>query len=175
MNRGCGYIEQGVMRFYNENECRQWLHSRNRLRPNELSTAFAHTIAYPESEYGIYGVAHWIAHSLPHRLPSLLWITEWGIWPSCENLHLYYTVRRSYGDLDLLEEKAGHLFLGFEAEDLASFLQIAMLNGWGGYLLTDANYVNIFFSHDEYLKFLAEVDDNLDEARKEFPASNVPQ
>jgi len=50
-------------------------------------------------------------------MPTLLWITEWGIWPSSENLE-------------------------HETEDLASFMQIAMLNGWGGYVLTDANYVN---------------------------------
>jgi hypothetical protein len=30
-----------------------------------------------------------------------------------------------------------------------------MLNGWGGYLLTQAGYVNAFFSHDEYIEFFA--------------------
>jgi hypothetical protein len=45
--------------------------------------------------------------------------------------------------------------LEHEAEDLASFLQIAMLNGWGGYVLTHANYMNAFFSHDEYIDFFA--------------------
>ena len=42
-----------------------------------------------------------------------------------------------------------------EAEDLASFLQVAMLNGWGGYVLTHGNYMNAFFSHDEYIDFFA--------------------
>jgi hypothetical protein len=43
-----------------------------------------------------------------------------------------------------------------------------MLNGWGGYFLTDANYVNAFFSHDEFIDFFAERDDNLADVRKEF-------
>ncbi len=30
-----------------------------------------------------------------------------------------------------------------------------MLNGWGGYSLTQADYVNAFFSHDEYIDFFA--------------------
>jgi len=30
-----------------------------------------------------------------------------------------------------------------------------MLNGWGGYILTEANYVNAFFSHDEFIDFFA--------------------
>jgi hypothetical protein len=40
-------------------------------------------------------------------------------------------------------------------KDLTSFLQIAMLNGWGGYVLTQAEYLNAFFSHDEYIDFFA--------------------
>ena len=67
-------------------------------------------------------MAHWIATSLTYRMPTLLWITEWSIWPSSENWHLHYKLRHSYGDLRLLHEAPGHLFLGHESEDLASFL-----------------------------------------------------
>jgi hypothetical protein len=98
----------------------------------------------------------------------LLWITEWGIWSSSENLHLYYKLRQTYGDYRLLNEAPGHLFLDHEAEDLASFLQIAMLNGWGGYVLTQMDYVNAFFSHDEFIDFFAQHDDNLADVRAEF-------
>jgi hypothetical protein len=65
-----------------------------------------------------------------------------------------------------LQEAPGHLFLEHESEDLASFLQIAMLNGWGGYVLTQANYVNAFFSHDEFIDFFATLDSNLAEVRE---------
>jgi hypothetical protein len=34
--------------------------------------------------------------------------------------------------------------------------------------LTEANYVNAFFSHDEYINFFAENDGNLADVRKEF-------
>jgi hypothetical protein len=74
-------------------------------------------------------------------------------------------------DLQLLHEAPGHLFLEHESEDLASFLQIAMLNGWGGYILTQADYVNAFFSHDEYIDFFAKLDSNLLEVRKELGIS----
>ncbi len=103
-----------------------------------------------------------------YREPALIWITEWGIWGSSENWHLYYRLRQSYGDLRLLHEAPGHLFLGHESEDLTSFLQIAMLNGWGGYILTQANYANAFFSHDEYIDFFAAQDGSLAELVKEF-------
>jgi hypothetical protein len=46
-----------------------------------------------------------------------------------------------------------------------------MLNGWGGYILTQADYVNAFFSHDEYFDFFAKLDDKLLEIRKELGIS----
>jgi hypothetical protein len=46
-----------------------------------------------------------------------------------------------------------------------------MLNGWGGYILAQADYVNAFFSHDGYIDFFARLDSNLLEVRKEFGIS----
>lgn len=74
----------------------------------------------------------------------------------------------------LLHEAPGHFFLEHEAEDLASFLQIAMLNGWGGYILTQADYVNAFFSHDEYIDFFDKQENHLAEIRMSlFPQEKV--
>jgi hypothetical protein len=42
------------------------------------------------------------------------------------------------------------------------------LNGWGGYILTHADYVNAFFSRDEYINFFARLDDNLGVVRTEL-------
>jgi hypothetical protein len=83
------------------------------------------------------------------RGDCLLWIQESKIWDA--NLHLYYRVREGYGDRALLEEAPGHLFLGFEVTELTTFLHLALLNGWGGWMLTEHNYLTAWFSHDEYL------------------------
>jgi hypothetical protein len=48
------------------------------------------------------------------------------------------------------------------------------LNGWGGYILTQANYVNAFFSHDEYIDFFAALDENLVGIREEFGTVDHP-
>lgn len=111
-------------------------------------------------------MAHWIASALTHRWQTLLWITEWGIWPSTENWHMYYKLRQAYADQRLLQEAPGHLFVGYESEDLSSFLQLAMLNGWGGYVLTEINYVNAFFSHDGYVDFFAAENETLGDVRR---------
>jgi hypothetical protein len=159
------------LRFYTEDECKKWLSDRERQKPDDVADARIEIIDYPPELYRIFYIAHWIATSLMYRMPALLWITEWGIWPSSENWHLYYKMRQTYGDPRLLHEASGHFFLEHEAEDLASFLQIAMLNGWGGYVLTQANYVNAFFSHDEYIKFFATHEENLTGLREALEKS----
>jgi len=144
------------MRFYTAQECDDWLRDRQRQKPDANPLSSFERIQFPEESYRYFFFAHWIAKSLTFRMPVLLWITESGIWGGSENWHLYYKLRQSYGDRLLLDEAPGHMFLEYEAEDLASFLQVAMLNGWDGYLLTQADYVNLFVSHDEYIDFYAE-------------------
>jgi hypothetical protein len=156
------------MRFYTKDECERWLHGLGRTKPDSIPELHRAHVHYPTPAGRILYLAQFVAGSLMHRFgePALMWITEWGIWK--ENWHLYYKLRQSYGDPRLLHEAPGHLFLGHESEDLASFLQVAMLNGWGGYILTQADYLNAFFSHDEYIDFYAHLDDNLEGIRKEF-------
>ncbi len=149
------------MRFYTEVQCSDWLREQKRVKPDQEAGLSVARIDYPPEPHKVFYVAHWIATSLTYRKPALLWITEWDIWPSSENWHLYYKLRTSYGDHHLLHEAPGHLFLEHEAEDLASFLQLAMLNGWGGYVLTQADYANAFFSHDEYIDFYAKPESGL--------------
>jgi hypothetical protein len=153
------------LRFYTKEESESWLSGRERTKPDLIPGMSAERIKYPPEPYRFWFIAHWIATKLTYRQPVLLWITEWGIWESSENWHLYYKLRQTYGDRRLLHEAPGHLFLEYETEDMASFLQVAMLNGWGGYILTDANYVNAFFSHDEFIDFFGDENANLEEVR----------
>ena len=155
------------MRFYRPLECEAWLSERQRRKPDVVNDIFVR-IQYPSKSHRVFFVAHRIASLVTHRLPVLLFVTEWGIWPSSENWHLYYKLRQSYSDHRLLQDAPGHLFLEHEMEDLTSFLQLSMLNGWGGYVLSEANYVNAFFSHDEYIDFFAENSANLAEIRETF-------
>src|SRR5690348_82007 len=144
------------MRFYTKHECEDWLRGREISKPDEVPGLEVETLWYPKKSIPVFALSHWIATALTNRQPVLLWITEWGIWPSSENWHLYYKLRQSYGDHGLLHEAPGHLFLEHESEDLASFLQLSILNGWGGYFLPSRNDVRAFFSHDEYIDFYAD-------------------
>ena len=87
---------------------------------------------------------------------ALLWVTQTGVWPSDENLHLYYRLRNSYGDDRMVEEKPAAIVLEHETVDLTSFVHLGMLFGWDMLLLTSHDYGRVFVSHDGWLK-LSEV------------------
>lgn len=141
------------MRFLTNAECENWIRGLGIARPDSEPSPRPIRFAFPEKAHVLYTRCLWIAGSLTFRQPCLLWIREHGIWASGENMHLYYRFRQSYGDYRMLHEAPGHLFHEFESEDLASFLNLATLFGWGGYVLPQSRYVRIFFSHDEYFDF----------------------
>ena len=96
-----------------------------------------------------------LERALQPREACLLWVTDWGIWSS-ENLHLYYRLRQSYGELRLLDEAPAQLFLDYEAPDLVSFLEVGILCGWDMHLIPLVGYARAFASHDGYVEFAAD-------------------
>ena len=81
----------------------------------------------------------------------VLWITEFGIWPSDENLHLYYRLRSTLHDHRFLHEAPGHLFMGYEKAELVTFVDLAIQFGWGAFLFGVHADRRIVLSHDEWL------------------------
>jgi hypothetical protein len=96
-----------------------------------------------------------LEQALQPREACLLWVTDWSIWRSSENLHLYYRLRQSYNDHRMISDAPGHYFHDYEAADLISFLQLAILNGWDAHLLPVAGYARAFVSHDDYVDFVS--------------------
>jgi hypothetical protein len=95
----------------------------------------------------------------------LLWVTEWGVWPSSENLHLFYRLRESYDERRSLHDAPGHSFLGYENADLTTYIQVALQFGWGFYLVTSPSHHSAFVSHDEYVDFYTDDPDVAEKAR----------
>jgi hypothetical protein len=80
----------------------------------------------------------------------LLWVTATQIWPSSETMHLYYRLRESYGNRELIERAPGHLFLPHEREDIQSFLALGIVSGWDMHIVPKSRYAHAFVSHDEF-------------------------
>ncbi|MBX3356391.1 MAG: hypothetical protein KF724_11915 [Phycisphaeraceae bacterium] len=85
----------------------------------------------------------------------LLWVTEWGVWPSGEDWPRYYAARGGRGERRSLEDAPGHLFRAGEQDALLEFLTQVLEHAWDAHVLpaiagrrTDAQGVA---SHDEYI------------------------
>ena len=138
----------------------------DRFAPNSIRMALT------ESRTSEYVVAKAIAKAIGSVPEMCLWITEYGIWPSTENWHLYYALRRTYGDARRLGEAPAHQFLGYETADLVTFLHLMLLFRWGGHLVSAPSGVSIDISHDGWI--VIDADQNRGDVIKSFTDLNIP-
>jgi hypothetical protein len=114
----------------------------------------------------LFWLSNFFASSLEPFDKCLLWVTQWDVWPSNENLHLFYRLRESYGERRLLSDAPGHLFLKHEGPDLATFIELAILSGWDCYLLPNLKYASAFLSHDGFLDFFTDTLETAEQMQK---------
>lgn len=123
---------------------------QNRIeRPGVSSEAVK--ISFVNRTRSSYALARLFVSWLGSFDSCILWITEYGIWPSSENKHLYYRLRSSFHDHRLLRDAPRHLFLRHEQEDLITFVDLAIQFGWGGFLFGVHADRWMTISHDEWV------------------------
>ena len=105
-----------------------------------------------DAGYKYFAFAQEAVRALDYFDECLLWVTQTGVWPSNENLHLYYRVRQSYGEHSLVHERPAVLALRHEIVDLTSLVHLGMLFGWDMYLVTSHDFGRVFVSHDGWMQ-----------------------
>jgi hypothetical protein len=144
------------MRFYTPKECEEWCQALQvpldeQQQPVGATTGQHHLrCAFPASGSQLLWFSRCIEAALQPRQNCLVWVTGHGIFPSCENQHLYYRLRQSYGEMRLLAEAPGHLCLDYERPEVVTLLHLGMLFGWDLHLIPTAGYGGVFVSHDEW-------------------------
>jgi hypothetical protein len=98
----------------------------------------------------------------------VLWVTQTEVWAGSEDLHLYYTVRRSFGERSEVEERPAQRFLRHELPDVVSFVHLGMLNGWDMLLVTSHDYGRVFISHDGWAELVRPNGTSLEATQSEF-------
>jgi len=150
------------MRFLTKDECQKWFDGHGFKLNGDgvplLPSVEQHHVhlAIPSDFTKLTWFCGLLSSALTPRRECLLWATGWGIWE--ENLHLYYRLRQSYGDLRLIHEAPGCLFLDYENSDLVSFLEVMIICGWDVHLMPTRGFTRAFVSHDEFVEFAS--DDN---------------
>jgi len=153
------------MRFLGSRQAAEWATAQGvevdaRGLPAQIPPGFENVqFLLPQTPGQVAWLCRFISECLSPREMCLLWITETDVSPSSENWHLYYRVRQSYQDHQLLYEAPGHLFLDYEEPDFITFLQIGLLAGWDMHLIPRLAYgvadtARAFVSHDEWIVLL---------------------
>jgi hypothetical protein len=83
---------------------------------------------------------------------SLLWINEYGIWPSNEDWTLFNGFRKSIGEQSQLFEKPGHIFTKTDIDIINSLVAMILYFNWGAIIVSAKKEILIKISHDEILE-----------------------
>jgi hypothetical protein len=167
------------MRFLDVGECAEWCERSEvvldeRRRPTrKLPQPHRLRCGFPASFTQLLWFSRAIESALQPRETCLLWVTDWGIFPSNENQHLYYRLRQSYGDFRLLREAPGHLCLDFERPETVTLIYLCVLFGWDVHLIPSVGYGRAFVSHDEWIELGFDGTAEFDETRQAFEKAKL--
>ena len=148
-----------VMQFLEDNQIAEW-YSEHALPPSNsigqaivMKRLFGQSVDPPGQEADITAAA---VEALGHWEECLLWIKQWGVWPSSEDWPRYYAERGAQGERRSLEIAPGHLFAAAERGLLLRFLQLILENAWEAEAYAVAggtpNGRRLFISHDEFIE-----------------------
>jgi hypothetical protein len=79
----------------------------------------------------------------------LVWVTDWGVWPSSERPHIFDRFRASYGEHRTLVDVPAHVFRTGEYEDAQSLVTLCVLFLWDVFVVGTGG-ATLHFSHDEH-------------------------
>lgn len=155
------------MRFIHLNECAEWCRRHGAsaddvfaLESDPELRQIGRIVFAPSGSIGLEAAAaETCLQAVTPFDEVLLWIAEWGAWPSSEDWPRFYAARGRRGERQSLEEKPGHLFAADERADLAEFLLIVLDHGWGGHILAmHHNRIDrrIRVSHDGWIDLQAD-------------------
>ena len=81
---------------------------------------------------------------------TLVWFTDWSVWPSGERRHIFDRFRASYGEERQLIDAPAHLLTLEERDDLLSLVTLGVLFLWDVYVVADEAYFALHYSHVEW-------------------------
>lgn len=155
----CSYGKSGAMKLLGSDAAKSWCGDHS-IRLDDTGHPATHGPDLTVDQYCVPAEAakhFWFSQLIEKQLQPwsrcLVWVSEWGIWPSSENWHLYYKLRPKSQDKCLIEDASAHLMLSHEASDLVSLVHLVLSFGWNAYILTAEDYARVFVSHDEWIEF----------------------
>lgn len=79
-------------------------------------------------------------------------ITDWAVWPSGQNMDLFYAYRRNLGEPRLLIDAHFHVFTASEATELRNILHLGLISLFDVAGASSNTDFRFYASHDEYIE-----------------------
>lgn len=80
---------------------------------------------------------------------TLVWFSDWAVWPSGQRMHIFERFLASYGETRPLIKAPAFLIEEHEHEDLVSFVTLGLLFLWDVRVIGTKSRRQLFYSHDE--------------------------
>jgi len=78
-------------------------------------------------------------------------ITDWAVWPSSQNMDLFYSYRRYLGEPRLLIEAHFHVFTASEANEFRNILHLGLISLFDIAGVSTTTDFRFYASHDEWI------------------------
>lgn len=144
------------MQFFTSDQCAEWCRRHGYQLPPELerhgpSERFVrHEFTIPADAGQRVALCRllWSLDDNAQVTDRLLWINEWGVWPSSEHMPLFVRWRAAFGEMRTLAEAPGQLLDQGDHDDGLSVLIMACLFLWDCFIYLEEGVI-VALSHDE--------------------------
>lgn len=167
------------MIVFSIDECLNWFKGRT-FALDELSQPVrcnnsGHKLhgKFPANFNGILWIIRQIEQALIIDSQCLVWISDWSIFHSGDNFHLFYKFSQSYNCNALISSSPGHLCMSYERAEIVTLVWLCVSQGWDVHVVPDNDCISAFFSHDGWFELGYSNRDLCIEAREKFKEINI--
>jgi len=144
-----------MVRMVSDTKVEEWLDARGlSVDPRTLvprRSEVTLSLDIPAESGRRTNLARLLADLFRSQSEGLLWITEFGIWPSSEHRPIFAALRHAAG-VDLpLEDSPGHFFSSDDSDLVVSLIAVALYFSWGAILVRGDLGLIASVSHDDWI------------------------
>jgi len=141
------------MQIVSTSQCQEWSEINLQVPHNDFRVLYPADVTYeiPTDASRKTAIARAIVNLIDSERPGLLWITEWSIFPSGENMSLFGAYRSFLGETRSLRDAPGHIFDDKDLPQIECLLDLILYFYWDALLIINGKNCALRISHDEFI------------------------
>jgi len=142
------------MKVFSQKECQEWLNTKfsGDSSWEVVKINYPHNLTFklPVDTGKKTALAHLLISFFGAKQQGLFWITQWGVFPSSENMALFDGYRKSLGETRAVGDAPGHVFDESDLPKIECLVELALYFYWDA-IIFEGVEVAVKISHDECL------------------------